>query len=462
MATVTGPSSSTVGNIAFFDTTSGSSIGAAPTFQSGNPANAALNSSVANPPVDGTIYNFMQVSVGSPVTALNQWGGDTRSIHQGVVGTMDIPAESTVIQGAAGAFYAVSHSSTNSPIGTPPAAIGVYGQAAMAVAGGNAFASNFTALNVFNLGTKAAPDLRAFDANFVCASEGDVGIYQTAPGVDPAINGQDGGSAVAYYASGGGDFTGVIGSGFVCGQASSNGGKRAWGFRTEDGVTVGGMLVGATGAGHNVGSQTLSLRGRDSGGTENLATLAADPNGTLLLTSPSLTSLSTNRNIAAASLNNVIFVTPAVTAVVQPGAGSTFSTGAGKTIAINNSLTFAGTDGTVLTAPGVSDILLGRVSDAGKLPATATNDDAPAGSLGEYLFAGPGQHIWSEHQHGHHYDREPRGRDDGVARLQQYRHLARRIQHHRSVADRHHGRRHLLVNSRIDRRGHFPGCHVSR
>jgi hypothetical protein len=393
MTTVTGPSSSTVGNIAFFDNTSGSSIGAAPAFQSGNPANAALYSSVANPPVDGAIHDFMQVSVGSPITALNQFGGDTYSIHQGVVGTMDIPAESTIIQGAAGAFYAVSHSSTNSPAGTPPGAIGIYGQAAIAVAGGNAFASNFTALNVFNFGTKVAPDLRAFNANFVCSSEGDVSIYQTAPGVDPVINGQDGGSAVAYYASGGGDFTGVIGSGFVCGQASFSGGKRAWGFRTEDGVTVGGMLIGAAGAGNNVGSQTLSLRGRDSGGTANLATLAADPGGTLLLTSPSLTSLSTNRNIIAASLNNVAFYGPASTAVVQFGSGSIFSTGAGKTIAINNSLTFAGTDGTVLTTPGVSDTLLGRVSDAGKLPATATNDDAPAGSLGEYLFAGGGASV---------------------------------------------------------------------
>jgi hypothetical protein len=393
MATVTGPSSSTVGNIAFFDNTSGSSIGAAPAFQSGNPANAALSSNVANPPVDGTIYNFMEVSVGSPIAALNQWGGDTRSIHQGVVGTMDIPAGSTVIQGAAGAFYAVSHSSTNSPIGTPPGAIGIYGQAAIAVAGGNAFASNFTAANIYNFGTKAAPDLQAFNANFVCASEGDVSIYQTAPGVDPVINGADGGSAVAYYASGGGDFTGVIGSGFVCGQASFNGGKRAWGFRTEDGVTVGGMLIGATGAGNNVGSQTLSLRGRDSGGTANLATLAADPTGTLLLTSPSLTSLSTNRNIAAAGLNNVVFVTPASTADVYFGAGSIFATGAGKIIAIINSLTFAGTDGTVMTMPGVSDTLLGRVSDAGKLPATATNDDAPAGYLGEYLLAGGGASV---------------------------------------------------------------------
>jgi hypothetical protein len=397
MATVTGPSSSIVGNIAFFDNTSGSSIGAAPAFQSGNPANAALVSGAANPPVDGTIYNFMQVSVGSPITALNQWGGDADSIHHGVVGTMDIPAGSALVQGAALAGYAVSRSSTNSPLATPPAAIGIYGQATIAVADGNAFASNCTALNGFNFGTKAARDFRAFNANFVCASEGDVGLYQTAPGVDPFINGPnsgsngpDGGNAVAYYASGGGNFTGVIGSGFVCGQASTMGGRRAWGFRTEDGVTVGGMLIGAAGAGNNVGSQTLSLRGRDSGGTNNLATLAADPNGTLLLTSPSLTALSTNRNIAAATLNNVVVVTPAITAVVQPGAGSTFSTGTGKTIAINNSLTFAGTDGTVLTTPGASDALLGRVSDAGKLPATATNDDAPAGSLGEYLFAGPG------------------------------------------------------------------------
>lgn len=280
------PAVTTVGNIAFFTTVNGRALGAVPAYQATNPARAALYTHIDNPVIDGTIYNFAQFSVGTPVTEVNQFGGDAFSINHGLVATMDIPAGSTIIQGAALAGYAVVRSATNSVAGTPPGAIGLYAQAATAIAGGNAFASNFTAHNAFNFGTKAAPNFQAFNANFICSNECDVGVYQTSPGVDPTINGVDGGSAIAYYASGGGDYTGVIGTGFVCGQASVNGGRRAWGFRTEDGVTRGGLLIGAATGGNNTGSQTLTLRGRNNSGVEQLATLTCDAAGILSVVSP--------------------------------------------------------------------------------------------------------------------------------------------------------------------------------
>src|SRR6185312_3218356 len=100
-AAVQGPGSSAVGNIAFFNNTSGSLLGASPAFQSGNPGNASLYSQLGTV-ADGTttVNNAMQVGIGAPLPSSEQFGsnphGIAQSNQQAIVGTAVSNATDTV------------------------------------------------------------------------------------------------------------------------------------------------------------------------------------------------------------------------------------------------------------------------------------------------------------------------------------------------------------------------------
>jgi hypothetical protein len=271
MTTVTGPSSSTVGNIAFFDNTSGSSIGAAPAFQSGNPGNAAIYSTLANPANGSTILNnAMQVSLGTPLDAAHQFGVNIAGVQQTVVGTLSIASGDSIIQGNAIAGYADTESSTNSPFATPPAAVGVFGQASMGVAGANVFGGDLIAENI------TGSNITGRDANFMAGLETDTNMWKVSGGADPAINGDN---AYGVFVSGGGNFTGSIGSGIGILSPSTAGGKWNHGIRTLPGAAVNALSVGPAGAGSNQPSQFVIYQSVDVGGVPRTATTFCDQNG---------------------------------------------------------------------------------------------------------------------------------------------------------------------------------------
>jgi hypothetical protein len=69
-------------------------------------------------------------------------------------------------------------------------------------------------------------------------------------------------------------------------------------------------------------------------------------------------------------------------------AGSgTLTFGAGKTLTFNNTLTFSGTDASTIAFGGGGTIGATGYSVTGQIAATATNDDAAAGKIGEYNSA---------------------------------------------------------------------------
>lgn len=69
-------------------------------------------------------------------------------------------------------------------------------------------------------------------------------------------------------------------------------------------------------------------------------------------------------------------------AVTAPATSSTLAVADGKTLTASNTLTFSGTDGSILTT--LSSTSVGQ----GQYLGTATNDNATAGNVGEYVAAG--------------------------------------------------------------------------
>jgi hypothetical protein len=268
MTTVTGPSSSTVGNIAFFDNTSGSSIGAAPAFQSGNPGNAGTYSTLANP-ANGytTLYNGLQFSQGAPLPANRQFGVDAVGVQQAVVGTLSIASGDESVQGNAVAGYVETSQ------GVPSSAVGVFGQAATTVANASLFGANFIAGNV------SGSDVHhhGLDVNFIACAEFDLNLWQTAGAVDPVANG---GNAYGIWITGGGDIVGPYGTAIAVHFAGIiNDAKWINGFATRAGAAINAFVVGPAGVGSNQPSQHVVYQSVDAGGVARAAVTFSDQNG---------------------------------------------------------------------------------------------------------------------------------------------------------------------------------------
>ena len=148
-------------------------------------------------------------------------------------------------------------------------------------------------------------------------------------------------------------------------------------FTTVDGLTI-----------TNNGGNTLNIAAGKTAVINNSLTLAGTDGTTLTLPSASDTIIGrastdtlTNKTLTAPTLNSPIIsggtinnvsiggVTPSTGVfstvnglTITNNGGNTLNIAAGKTAAITNSLTLAGTDGTTLTLPSTSDTVIGRTS----------------------------------------------------------------------------------------------------
>ena len=275
MTTVTGPTSSTVGNIAFFDNTSGSSIGAAPAYQSGNPGHAAIFSQVANP-ASGytTIYNGLQFSQGTPIPAAQQFGANSVSfgIQQAIVGTASIPAaDATTGQAAGVAGYAITNTATG---GAGAVAVGVFGQGSTGIANASVFGSNFVAQNV-----DGNASVQGFNCNYIAGLELDVNLWKLPGGADPTVNG---GHAYGLVVAGSSNLAATVpNSSAVVVDRLSVFTNIPWnfGFSTYAGAAINAFVAGPMGVGSNQPSQLMVYQSVDAGGVPRAAVTFSDQNG---------------------------------------------------------------------------------------------------------------------------------------------------------------------------------------
>jgi hypothetical protein len=297
-----GPATSTLGNIAFFDTTSGDSIGSAPSYQAGNPARSALYSVTSDPPTGYSgFYNGLQISQGGTFPASQQYLGEAVPVRQAVVGTSVIPSTDTTTWQAVGiAGYA-----RGDVAGAGRNLVGAFGQATTTVANSNLFGANFLAVN--NDGSLSTV---GYDANYISGIEVNINLWKKSGGLDPTIAG---GHVYGITIAGSGNVAAQIsGSAGIVINQMSVGSNIPWNhaFLTYDGAAVNGVTLGATSTATNsVESQNLLFTARNAGGVAKSAKLNADINGSLQII-PGLATVLFDSSVSA-------------TLVVQGGVGNT-------------------------------------------------------------------------------------------------------------------------------------------
>lgn len=253
------------GNIAFFTNTTSTRIGASPLYQSGNPGNAALFSSVPNRTLGlPQTFNGFQFSQGSPILAANQGGQNITGLQQALVGTISLAAGETKA-GIGVAGYAESNSAD------PANAIGIFGQAQCNVAGGSIFGGSLVAQNIAN---SAALGL---DANYLAGLEINPNLWKKAGGTNPTVNGNH------FYGlniQGGGNHTNEIGSAIVINNAALPATTRwASGIEFVAGSSITAVNIGPVALGNSQSSQSIVMTGADAGGLAKSFAIFADPNG---------------------------------------------------------------------------------------------------------------------------------------------------------------------------------------
>lgn len=254
---------SALGNVAFFTNTTSTRIGASPLYRSGNPANAALFSSVPNRTLGLTqTFNGVQFSQGSPISAANQGGQNILGLQQALVGTISLAAGDTRA-GIGVAGYAESNSAD------PANAIGIFGQAQCNVAGGSIFGGNLIAQNIAN---SAAHGL---DTNFLCALEVNANKWKKADGTNPAVN-----HFIGLIVQGGGNHTDDSGTAIQINNSAAGAPTRwATGLELTAGSCLVGLSLGPSGLGNSQGSQSIIMTGTDSVGAAKPFSIFADASG---------------------------------------------------------------------------------------------------------------------------------------------------------------------------------------
>ncbi|MGY4428479.1 hypothetical protein ACVWWO_000956 [Bradyrhizobium sp. F1.13.1] len=269
------PGSTVVGNLTFWNDTTGTSFGVSPTYQSGNPANSALYAAVPDPTTGYTgIYNALQVGQGVALPAAQQYLGGAVVVRQGVVGTSVIPSTDTTTWQAAG----VAGYAHGNVAGAGRNLVGVYGQATTSVANGNLFGGNTLATN-----SDGTTSNIGFDANYITAFEFNINLWKKAGSVDPVIAG---GHVYGITIAGSGNIASQIaGSAGIVLNQMCVGTNIPWNYaiQTYDGAATVGVQLGANGTGNNVNGQSYRSTGRDAGGTAHTIDMHGDPNGALIL-----------------------------------------------------------------------------------------------------------------------------------------------------------------------------------
>lgn len=265
---VAGPGSSVLGNIAYWNNTSGTLLGAAPAYVAGNPANASLYSQIANPANGYTkIFNGMQFSQGPAWTAVEQYGANQFGYQQALVGTLTFDPADAIGSGSGVAGYGKTARAGQN-------AVGVVGVAFGGAAGSNAWGMNPVANNS---ATSQIPNT-GVDMASMLGMEVNVNVLKKPGGVEPTI-----GNLFGIYLIGNGDSTAGGGFGFAVDKLGlALGTKWTASFVSLAGASNIAMVALPTGSGNNFPSQTIQLIGIDSGGTQNSAFLNATQSGDLL------------------------------------------------------------------------------------------------------------------------------------------------------------------------------------
>lgn len=278
---VVGPNPTVIGNIAYWNNTVGTLLGATPAYQAGNPANAALYSVVASPPAVAVPYNVLQVSQGQPITANLQFGAGNVGLQQAVVGTSTIPlGDTTTLQAVGVAGYALTNVAAGGAGGT---AVGAFGQASANVAGTSLFGSNFVAQN--EIGNAS---VQGFDVNYITGAELNANLWKKPGGADPVVT-----QAFGLTIAGSSNLAAApaVSAGIVV-NALSVATLVPWnaGFMTYGGAALSVITAGPTAfTGNNLNSQSIDLQSTSATGTVITARMfSTGPRGDIFV-SPSST-----------------------------------------------------------------------------------------------------------------------------------------------------------------------------
>lgn len=378
------PTTTVAGNIAFYNDTTGAAMGASPVAQGGNPGNAGIYSNIANP-ANGyaTIYNGLQFSMGTAIPAGEQFGGNAVGSQQALVATLDIASgDAAGNAGTAIAGYGRSHSAATG-------AVGVTGRGAASVANTSVWGGTF---NVNNTSTQA--NNSGFDINWMSPIEIDANIWKKAAGAEPTV-----GNVFGIYLTGGGDSTTNQGTGYAVDKLSAvTGAKWTNGFASRGGAAVNAFVAGPTASsGNSLNSQFILLQGVNGVGGTITYQIYGDSGGDLFIRSPAAGSV-----VLGDNASSLLSTAPAAGgAKIQLNALSGGAAGLitndtsgnlGTTPTGTGVQTFLGTPSSANLAAALTDeVSAAGVSakalfgTAGNLPATATNDNAAAGNVGEYI-----------------------------------------------------------------------------
>jgi hypothetical protein len=396
-------------------------------FQVSNPGNAALYSQLANP-ADGytTVYNGMQISLGTPIPTGEQFGnGGAVGEQQAVVGTAQMDAGD--ING--GAWGVVGYAKSNSA-NPSQGAVGVGGYGKCNATNSSCWGANFVVHNQSPYALNGGHSV-----NWMAAQESDVNIWKGAGGTEPTI-----GNVFGLYIYGGDDSAANQGSGVaVAGLSQVTGAKFTNGFWAVGGCCVNALLVGPTAkTGNSLASQPITLNAINSSGGTIGYEIFGDANGNLILQSPATGAIDlgdangnyvvTNGSGSGAKVRFPALATAATAGAIVNDSGGNLSSStavpnsylapmnanttkcnatggsaqptdcSAATERTNLGVTATGSDATyAYRANNLSDLAnagtartnLGltatAIAAAGQLPGTATNDTASAGNVGEYV-----------------------------------------------------------------------------
>lgn len=247
---ISGPGLSIPGNIAFWQDTSGTSLGAAAVFHGVNPGSSALYSQIDSNGLASGVFNAMMISIGPALTNAEQFGSGGARLDQGIVGTGTISTSTGSVYGITGFGKSLAGAGAN--------AIGVGAWGLCGATGCSVWAGADAIHNALTLAANSG-----FDANSIMGREIDVNIRFKLGGIEPVIS-----QLMGLNITGGGDTAVAQGSAASVGPLNvNNGTKWATAFATRAGASQVAFVAGPNASsGVSVPTQPIQLIGVDSGG----------------------------------------------------------------------------------------------------------------------------------------------------------------------------------------------------
>jgi hypothetical protein len=243
-----------------------------PVYQAGNPANAASLWQVPNPTAGfSTIFNGYQFSVGTPLPATSQFGGNTAALEQALVATLNVPLGDTV-----GGFAFMGIAKTLN--GFPANVIGSGGLGYCGVANSSCWGGNDL---VQNTNGGATVPGTGFNVNWANSLELNVNMATLPGGADPTVGG---GGPFAIYIRGDGDVVGPLGQAVNVGILNgTHNAKWVNGFHTDAGAAVNAYVAGPAGIGASQNSQPFVYNSTNGASTVLVAKSFSDSAGSIAI-----------------------------------------------------------------------------------------------------------------------------------------------------------------------------------